>query len=1007
MAIQKNKVPIALNTPLDTKSDQYLTPGFSLLQNVRHKKTGGLIKRNGYTKLTKEVANTSSGTFSETIDGAIALKSYKNELVLLAEQGVFSYSNTNSPTAVANSWLSRDFVNNTTTIGSPVVRKDSSATSCTSLSTPVITDPNYYNAPKYIETTDFKIYVAQSDVATSILRIVDISTGATIIERQFAISQPNIATDSTYLYLTGRSTNAFVYYPIPLTTLNYSISAVTIAALNWSTASTSAYDIVSHSGFAFLTAAAATGGQYYMKAYTLVNTTATNTATVSLGPDYTANGPLEVRVCKYQSVFRSVHNNNFLGAWTLTFIEYTASGTSVGTLNTISDGALATDCSICADSTNTYIIYTRATLVMGMATVNSGGSVTLTQFYAYGLVQSNPVVYDGHIYVAVRGPLTNLGSYVIIQKNLSKSTQAALFAKSLEFINRPLSILDSVTPNLRSGLPRLINSGTKISGVGIGFVEVIKPAYETTPNAPANQHVMGLEFDFNTSYMSVSVSSGLIVSGSITKLYDGKNYTELGFIESPAIFNETTTGAAATFAAGTYGIATVFAWTDNNGLLHRSAPGFATVTNAGTFTSIDYTGTNLILTEKEGVIIEEYLTEANGTTYYFVNQKDNNRATTTYSSTFAAPVTDFTNVLYTTSGELENDAPNSNLGIAYFKNRVFTISKNSLQYSKPIEPNAPIEFNGDQVISLEAEGGDATGIYGMDNSLIIFKQNAIYLLSGEGPNVLGQQNDYGNPQLITTDTGNIDLNSIVAYKNGILFKSDKGIYELNRGLASQYIGAPVEAYNSYSISSATLLSEVNEIRFVLSNGQILTFDYQERQWVIDTVTNVISGISHNNTYYYVNSSTEVEVENALYWDNYDPLLTVVPYSMKLVTNWIQAVATNAGVSMYAGVQQWQRIYRIHLLGKYKSTHTLKVSLSYNYSDTVIDFATITPSGSGLYEFIVNPSVQKCEAIKITVEDTNTSVVNGESVELSSILLELGTKNTAQKQVGDSGKFAAT
>jgi hypothetical protein len=324
-----------------------------------------------------------------------------------------------------------------------------------------------------------------------------------------------------------------------------------------------------------------------------------------------------------------------------------------------------------------------------------------------------------------------------------------------------------------------------------------------------------------------------------------------------------------------------------------------------------------------------------------------------------------------------------------------------------VEANYPVEFNANQRINLEITGGDATGVRAMDSNLVIFKKNAIFILNGEGPNALGQQNDYGNPQLITSDTGCEDTNSIVAYPNGLLFKSKKGIYEINRGLAVQYIGAQVAEFNQYEVVSSQLLPEVNEVRFVLSNGSILVYDYQERQWAVDTISNAISGVSHNNVYYYVNSSNIVLGENSLFFDNYASGDALVPYSSKLETNWIQVVATNNGASLSAGVQQWQRLYKIHLLGRYKSAHTLKVSLAYNYNDTVVDFATISPSGSGLYQFVVNPSIQKCEAIKIIIEDTNTSLTNGESMELSSMLLEVGLKGSSQKNTGDGNSVAAT
>ena len=105
-------------------------------------------------------------------------------------------------------------------------------------------------------------------------------------------------------------------------------------------------------------------------------------------------------------------------------------------------------------------------------------------------------------------------------------------------------------------------------------------------------------------------------------------------------------------------------------------------------------------------------------------------------------------------------------------------------------------------------------------------------------------------------------------------------------------------------------------------------------------------------------------------------------------------------------QGFQRLYTINVLGKYKSAHNLKVSLAYNYNDTVVDYATIVPTGSGVYQFEVKPSIQKCESFKIIVEDINQSG-SGESMVISHILLEVGIRSSAQKVVADSNRFPAT
>lgn len=1021
MALQKIKIPIAVNTPLETKSDEFLTPGFSTIENARHSKTGGLIKRRGYTKLTNTVSNSSAGTtFNENISNALALKTYKNELLLLSKDSLFSYSSSNIG-ANLNSWITRDFSNVSGTT-SPE-RRDSSVLTAVLAEYPTIVS---YDAilfsPKYIETSDYKITLSSSR-AYSYLNVRDAASGATICDRTLPINRSSIATDSTYLYVVGAAFNGDLqYYAIPLGNFNIDLTLTSvvkkITGLSFLSNDVTTFDIVSNTSNVFLTVAHEVSSQFYAKAYILVGNTYTLTATTSLGSGYTTLGPMEMSLVRFQTgfrlVFASVESSSPSG--NLQMISYNDSGAYVSGPTVIDSNLNCSYVSVTADSTYTYYIYKRFPGIV-INKIDATGTSTITDFYPRGVPQTKATIYDGHIYVGIRSDnYTNLGHFIILRKNLNKSTPASLFAKALDFTYAPITVNNNGGSTLYVvGFPEMHVSGSIISTAANSFTDIIPPSLITETNGtslgslPNRTQIIEMNVGA-ASYESISVEAGYHVSGSIVKFYDGNSFTELGFLETPRIFNVSSIDdPLGDFPVGTYEIAACYVWVDNNGVTHRSAPGFASITLASPTENITFSVTNLTLTEKNNVYIEYYLTQASQEILYKYPQKTaSSRGDLNYNMAFQAPASTDAEILYTVSGEVVNDAPTACLGIAEYRGRIFTVSKKSLQYSKPVEAGYPVEFNGDQVINLAAEGGDAAGIRAMDSNLIIFKRNAVFLLAGEGPNALGQQNDYGNPQIISSDNAGVeDYNSVINYPNGILFKSAKGFYEINRGLAVSYIGGPVAEFNQFRVISSELLTHVNEIRFVLNNGNILVYDYQERQWEVDTLTNTIGATSVNNVYYKVDSSNIVTVENSLYFDNYQEGQSVVPYSMKVTTNWIQVSATNNGVNISGGLQQWQRIYAIHILGRYKSEHELKVSLAYDYDNTVVDIATIQPTSNGLYQYKVNPSIQKCQSIKITIEDVNSSLTNGESLELSSILLEVGIKGTAQKQGANSKAAPAT
>ena len=135
-------------------------------------------------------------------------------------------------------------------------------------------------------------------------------------------------------------------------------------------------------------------------------------------------------------------------------------------------------------------------------------------------------------------------------------------------------------------------------------------------------------------------------------------------------------------------------------------------------------------------------------------------------------------------------------------------------------------------------------------------------------------------------------------------------------------------------------------------------------------------------------------ENEAFGDNGTPI------KLKLESGWLS----------FAGVQGFQRIYRILLLGEFKSAHKLRIRVSYDYVDTYVqekiidtsDFINSSTYGSGatygsdetygasnLYQLRLDFARQKCQSIKITIEDVQAS--HGEGLELSNINFVIGVK----------------
>jgi len=362
-------------------------------------------------------------------------------------------------------------------------------------------------------------------------------------------------------------------------------------------------------------------------------------------------------------------------------------------------------------------------------------------------------------------------------------------------------------------------------------------------------------------------------------------------------------------------------------------------------------------------------------------------------------------LLYTYGGVLENiSAPAASL-VSTYKNRVVVVpseNRSSYWYSKEVIPGAPVEFSDVQVANINQRGGDITAIFELDDKLILWKQQLIYVTAWQGPDATGSQNDVSEPSLIPTDTGTINPRSIVLTPIGIMYQSEKGIYLLDRSLKVSYIGADVEAYNSETITAAVLVANTNQIRFTTASGTALVYDYLFQQWSTFTGHAAVDAVLFEREFTYVNQfGVAMQEDDSVFTD----AGAFIP--LRLHTSWLSL----------AGLQGFQRAYHFLLLGEYKSPHQLLVKVAYDFNDSftqenyidateLCDFPAYgdddtygetDPYGGEYpqYQFRVNLERQKCQAIKVSLEDVQSTDI-GEGFNISNICIRAGVKQGTNK-----------
>lgn len=549
--------------------------------------------------------------------------------------------------------------------------------------------------------------------------------------------------------------------------------------------------------------------------------------------------------------------------------------------------------------------------------------------------------------------------------------------------------------------------------------------------------ITALTFEFNDpnhAYQHATLGQNLHFTGGFLQMYDGSRIVEHGFHLYPEFVTAPVpSGTGGSMAPGTYQYTACYEWTDAQGNVHRSAPNIvnteAVVPPGPSTGSVSVNIPYLQLTAKATdetlaageteVRIVVYRTTADGIRFYrlsdpavpIYNKIGATPAYFTYNDTMADSLAftsgpqlynQFVDALATgVPTDLPNDAaPPAGL-VQLHNNRLWVLdSTNPLNvwYSKFVELGAPVEFTTEFTKQIDPRGGNVTALASMDDKLLVFKDSHIFYILGRGPESTGQNNDLSDAVLVTTDCGCIEPRSVVGTPFGIMFQSRKGIYLISRSLQVDYVGAPVEAFNGETITSATLVANTNQVRFTLGNGKTLVFDYYVQQWGVFTNQNAVDALI------WMGSSVLLKA-NGRVWKETPGLYTDAgaPIKLRLATSWLS----------FANVQGFQRVRRAQILGAWKSPHKLKVSVCNDFNDAVTQEMIIDPQaysaygdtspygenvyggGFQLYQWRIDLARQKTQAVKFVIEDISAAS-SGEGMSLTSLAFEVGAKTGLAK-----------
>lgn len=975
MALQKQTIPISLAQGLDTKTDpKQVVPGkLVALENGRFVSPGRIEKRFGHTAFGKTISGSSS-----SISAGFSLDSFKDEIVESDGSTLYSYS------VASDNWTSKGNAFNIAVTESPVVRNDyqqtsqDSATHSSGLQVFVWEDTQGGTRYSAIDRTTQQQYVSNALLS---------ATGS--VPKAYAIG------NFVIIIQFDSSDNRLQYAKIAINQPTL-LSSFTDVSSNSNT--TPAYDAQIIGSRLFIAYNNNTSGISLIYFDSFLNTS----GILTIGSEAATTG-----ISLFGDVAQNVWVVYYNGTSVKGFIRnYDLTNTAVLAPTVIETVANVGKVSGVYNGTNGLVYYditngTKINYRIRQNTLTVGGIAGT----AASLIRSVGLASKIFSY--------NSNQYVLV--SYDGSIQPTYF-----LINQSGSVVGKLSPSTGGGIPtkNLVPNVNTVSS-GIFQFSFLQKDFVTAVSGSIYflLGVMQATLDFTqTQLQTVDIGNNLHITGGFLSIYDGVSVIEQGFHLFPDTVTVGTSGAGGLILAGSYQYVAVYEWTDNFGQIHRSAPSIAvTQVTTGTTSTNTITVPTLRLTAKQTprspISIVLYRTLVNQTVFFrqsSITSPTLNSTTTdtvVFTDTLADSSIQGNQELYTTGGELENIVAPVPKAVWSYKNRVFVIdAENQLStwFSKQVIPGTPVEFSDFFVQNIDSRGGSLVAGQQMDDKNILFKESDIFYQVGDGPAPSGINNDLTEPALITTDVGCSSAKSIVSMPLGLMFKSLKGIYLLQRNLEAIYVGSDVETYNDNNVTSAILEQESNLVRFTLDSGVILTYDYFMRQWSVDTGLNGSDATIFQNKYVFVQPNGLVLQETVdLFTDNQQFI------KLKLITSWLN----------FGGLQAYVRVWKLLILGEYKSQHKLLVRISNNFNNFIsqenyIDPGTMfntpnyggdafygdsTPYGgpNNRYQFRIHMQQQKIESIQISIEDTQASNF-GEGFNISDLAFEVGIKKGLYK-----------
>jgi hypothetical protein len=587
-----------------------------------------------------------------------------------------------------------------------------------------------------------------------------------------------------------------------------------------------------------------------------------------------------------------------------------------------------------------------------------------------------------------------------------------LYRDDLSFFAKATSVRAAGFIASYSHLPGVQNvGGSTYAWVG-GERRIIELGAAQTGFGKRAPREITFEFDSNEARRCARLGNTLYVSGGEILQYDSIGLTEVGFHIYPWYFFGNEDAAGANIPNGSYAYKPTYRWENAMGELDRSTTAtVATVTIAGGPSEVDFGLLPCFVTHKTGTrtnaAIELWRTKISPTEdapFYLVTSKDPaaagdngyvaNDPTVAGAINFTDDYADATIANKESNPEngavLENLAPPPASIIVATDTRLFlggvAGDPDRVWYSKQRVDGEVASFHDTLVVNVPPQGGAMTALAFLNETLVVFRETAIYLLPGDGFDNTGGGSNFGPTRVASLDVGAVTQEGVVQFPEGLLFKSSKGWYVLNRAGGVQYIGTPIAAYDDETPIAAHTMESQHQVR-ILTSSRMLVLDYlvNPPQWGEWSVSDGEHACMWQGSHVYL-SATGVKAQQTTYDD--------VDYGWDVETAWIKV-----------NELQGRGIVRaVALLGEYRAAHSIRYRAARNYEgdgsggwsyfdDRTVGIPTTTVGGQEQLKFA--PSIKRpIQAFKVrltAMHADRTNAPSGDTARLTGLSLEVAAE----------------